>query len=202
MTGLLAFGVTTFDVETVLSQHLRPGSPSGKSVSISDLADQVFSQWLSGAELSRIQDAALAARCDLEAQTEAAHEEIRRLLIEQGLLSGADVSTSMDASPQVKTNSDAGAEIFPGATLQEILSVDLATVVGSCSAEQAISAWKWIGSNACFSSVPRLSSKSTPAVSGFVLRLDDSLTNIPDVLAALLSKARESHFTYVLFHQG
>lgn len=80
MTGT-AFGVSEEDVEAVLQAYsMRVTNTRGKSFEAmaEELIDEI--------DHARVEKAALRAGCDLEDQIKAAFDEIKAILVEQGIL--------------------------------------------------------------------------------------------------------------------
>lgn len=80
-----AFEVSEDDIETVLSQNAaQVANTSGRS--FEQMAVEIHDGWLGGGELDRIAGAALDGGTEMDEQTDAAHAEIRSILVEQGVL--------------------------------------------------------------------------------------------------------------------
>lgn len=81
----MAFGITEEDICTVLLKNVsQVANSDGKS--FEDMADAIFNNWCGGVEFDRIAGAALDGGTEMNDQTEAAHAEIREILLEQGVL--------------------------------------------------------------------------------------------------------------------
>lgn len=77
-----AFQISEDDIETVLRRHsLRVSDTQGKS--FSEIAEKLIYD----IDHERVELAAMSASCKLEEQTEAAHEEIKIICLELGVLS-------------------------------------------------------------------------------------------------------------------
>jgi hypothetical protein len=75
------FGISEEDVETVLRRNAaRVHNPTNKS--LADLARELFD----GINADAVEAAALENSCDLDEQTDHAHDEIERQLVEQGAI--------------------------------------------------------------------------------------------------------------------
>lgn len=85
MTMGTAFGISEDDIETVLRQNATQVASSG-GIPFEQMAEHIFSEWAGGVEHGRIEDAALNGGVDMDEQTDAAHAEIRAILVEQGVL--------------------------------------------------------------------------------------------------------------------
>lgn len=76
-----AFGISEEDIENVLRKHwARVANTDGKS--FADMADELFTS----IDASAVEQAALKGGVELDAQTDAAHSEIERQLVRQGVL--------------------------------------------------------------------------------------------------------------------
>lgn len=84
MSLSMAFEITEDDIETVLQQNATQVANTGGK-SFEDMASQLHSDWV-GSELDRIANAALDGGVEMDEQTDAAHAEIRAILVEQGVL--------------------------------------------------------------------------------------------------------------------
>jgi len=85
MSLAMAFGITETDIETVLRQNsLRIANSDGRS--FSEMAESIHDDWCGGPEFDRIASAALDGGTDMDDQTDAAHSEIKAILIEDGVL--------------------------------------------------------------------------------------------------------------------
>lgn len=81
-----AFEVTEDDVFVVLHNNLaRIANPAG--ISLGKLAEKAFYNL----DASRVERVALECAGDIEEQSEAAHQEIESILVEDGLLNPAGV---------------------------------------------------------------------------------------------------------------
>lgn len=77
-----AFQISEDDIEIVLRRNsLRVSNTQGKS--FSEIAEQLIDE----IDHERVESAAMCASCELEEQTEAAHEEIKTICVELGVLS-------------------------------------------------------------------------------------------------------------------
>ena len=77
----MAFQVTEEDIENVLHDYsLRVTDTQGKSFETmaAELIDEI--------DRARVEQAALKSGCDLEAQTAGAYREIRKILVDIGVL--------------------------------------------------------------------------------------------------------------------
>lgn len=84
MTMQTAFAINSEDIALVLSQsYFESGTDTGKS--LEELALEIFDA-IEPSSLHRFSAAALQAGVDLNEQTDAAHAEIRRYLINRGNL--------------------------------------------------------------------------------------------------------------------
>lgn len=80
----MAFGITEDDIQTVLSNNaVFVANSEGRS--FEQMAEVLLNGW-GGDELDRIENAALDGGIDMDEQTDAAHAEIRAILVEQGVL--------------------------------------------------------------------------------------------------------------------
>lgn len=76
-----AFQITEIDIENVLRNYsLRVADTQGKSFETmaAELIDEI--------DCERVEKAALKAGCDLDEQTQGAHDEIKKILVELGIL--------------------------------------------------------------------------------------------------------------------
>ncbi|MYM92646.1 hypothetical protein [Duganella vulcania] len=76
-----AFQVTEIDIENVLRDYsLRVTDTQGKSFEMmaAEVLDEIDSE--------RVEKAALDSGCDLDEQTQGAHDEIHKILVEIGVL--------------------------------------------------------------------------------------------------------------------
>ena len=79
-----AFEVTSEDVFNVLlANSVKVTNSEGKPFDV--MAEEILSGW-NETETDRVAKAALNSGVDLDAQTDGAHEEIRAILIERGIL--------------------------------------------------------------------------------------------------------------------
>jgi hypothetical protein len=84
MTLAAAFGITEADIETVLQQNAtQVANTDGQS--FETMAEKIYDDW-TDIEHTRIADAALDGGIEMDDQTNAAHAEIRTILVEQGVL--------------------------------------------------------------------------------------------------------------------
>jgi len=79
-----AFEVTVDDVAAVLRINAAHVA-NARGVSFQGLAEAIYDEW-SGERLDSISASALEAGCELEGQTDAAHAEIRKILVQDGIL--------------------------------------------------------------------------------------------------------------------
>lgn len=81
---IAAFGITEVDIETVLQQNAaQVANADGQS--FESMSEKIYDDW-TDIEHNRIADAALDGGVDMDDQTNAAHAEIRAILVEQGVL--------------------------------------------------------------------------------------------------------------------
>lgn len=81
MTTGTAFGISENDIENVLHAYsLRVANTDGQS--FADIALELINE----IDHARVEEAALAAGCDNDQQTNAAYREIKSMLIEMGVL--------------------------------------------------------------------------------------------------------------------
>ena len=79
-----AFGITEVDIETVLRNNAaQVANAAGQSFEL--MSEKIFDDW-TDIEHNRIANAALDGGVDMDDQTNAAHAEIRTILVEQGVL--------------------------------------------------------------------------------------------------------------------
>jgi hypothetical protein len=79
-----AFGIAENDIETVLRNNAAlVANTAGQS--FEQMSEKIFDDW-TDIEHNRIADAALDGGVDMDDQTNAAHAEIRTILVEQGVL--------------------------------------------------------------------------------------------------------------------
>lgn len=79
-----AFGITEDDITTVLRQNAaQVANTNGQKFEV--MAEQLHNDW-TDVEFDRIADAALDGGLEMDEQTDAAHAEIRAILVEQGVL--------------------------------------------------------------------------------------------------------------------
>jgi isochorismate synthase EntC len=77
----LAWQVTLDDIENVLESHaLRVENPRGQT--FAQMAEDLISEIDEG----RVEKAALAAGSDMDEQTQAALDEIKKILVEMGVI--------------------------------------------------------------------------------------------------------------------
>lgn len=84
MSLSMAFGISEDDLATVLEMHAAHVANTN-GVPFSVMAEQLFNDW-SSTEFDRVAAAALDGGVDMDDQTSAAYEEIRAILVEQGVL--------------------------------------------------------------------------------------------------------------------
>ena len=81
MTTGCAFGISEDDIENVLCDYsLRVTNTQGKSFKT------MASELIGEIDHARVEKTALKGGCDMDAQTAAAHEEIKQCLVELGVL--------------------------------------------------------------------------------------------------------------------
>lgn len=95
-------------------------------------------------------------------------------------------------------NASAEAEVFPGATRAEIGQVMMQDVVGDYEVPENVPEWVWVEKAASFAHVRNGQS----GVWEFVLNLSLAFEDVPDSLKPVLESARQSHLSYLVFHQG
>jgi hypothetical protein len=92
---------------------------------------------------------------------------------------------------------DAGAEVLPGATEAEIMSVDMPSLLGGdYEAADTVPECVWVREHASFTHV------NAPETWEYVLNLANDLADVPEKLVPVIEKARREHMAYIVFHQG
>jgi hypothetical protein len=81
---MAAFGISEVDIETVLQDNAaQVANADGRS--FESMSETIYDDW-TDVEHNRIADAALKGGVAMDDQTNAAHAEIRTILVEQGVL--------------------------------------------------------------------------------------------------------------------
>lgn len=81
---MAAFGISEVDIETVLQDNAaQVANTGGQSFEL--MSEKIYDDW-TDVEHNRIADAALKGGAEMDDQTNAAHAEIRTILVEQGVL--------------------------------------------------------------------------------------------------------------------
>lgn len=97
----------------------------------------------------------------------------------------------------------AGAEVFPGASLEEIGSVMMQDIVGEYDTPEKVPEWAWLEQHCSF----RHRSNGTDGVWEFVLSLgifqdEPHLAAVPKTLVGVIKEAQAKGLGYIIFHQG
>ncbi|MEX3984288.1 hypothetical protein AB4Y45_35615 [Paraburkholderia sp. EG287A] len=93
---------------------------------------------------------------------------------------------------------DAGPEVLPGATAQEIDHVMMQDIVGDYDVPDNVPEWSWVETNASFQHIQN----GQHGVWEFILNLSLSFEDIPEKLQPTIAAARAKHCAYLAFHQG
>ncbi|MBK3780001.1 hypothetical protein G3A43_07010 [Paraburkholderia aspalathi] len=124
--------------------------------------------------------------------------DLNDLLDESGLTGEAREklkSRLLAARAEAPGPANIGAEILPGATAMEIMSVAMHSIVGDYDVPD-LPECDWVRDNASFSHV------NAPWTWEYVLNLANDFPDIPEKLKPVLEKARANDMAYVVFHQG
>ena len=90
-------------------------------------------------------------------------------------------------------------EVLPGATAEEILTVEMQSIVGEYDDPALVPECCWVKKNASFVSERTLEDSSHWE---FIINLARDLADIPEKLKSVIQKARAGHMAYLVFHQG
>lgn len=99
---------------------------------------------------------------------------------------------------QIDVNPKSDGEVFTGACAEEILEIDLQSIVGDYDTPDTVQEWRWIAQNASFAHA----NNGQDGVWEFVLNLSRSFEDVPQSLQPLIGQARECGMSYIVFHQG
>ena len=86
-----------------------------------------------------------------------------------------------------------GPEVFPGATREEIASIQLSDLVGSYESPDDVPEWVWLAEHASFEHMDG---------NEFVLNTALDFSDAPARLKPIIKRARELAIAYIIFHQG
>ncbi len=88
--------------------------------------------------------------------------------------------------------------MLPGATREEIGSVMMQDIVGGYEVPEDVPEWAWVEREASF----RHARNGQDGVWEFVLNLSREFPDIPERLMLVITQARASNLSYLIFHQG
>lgn len=90
------------------------------------------------------------------------------------------------------------AEVFPGATKEEIASVMMQDLVGEYEVPENVPEWAWVEREASFNHCRN----GEDGIWEFVLNLSRTFDDVPEKLKTVIAQSRAAGMNYLIIHQG